>query len=568
MSFRLKTVLAMVLLSLAPYVITMVFLGNAYRSDFESRLRSDMENQLQVTLQRLDQHLLTVKNDLAFMASLDIMNDVLTGDIDRRILDLIQLKKEDLNLIGEFEVSDSSGRVVASTDIGRIGQSVDQNAFASLSLLSTFNQSPIGTLQLFYDEQNLTRNFGSAQGFQYQLLDQGQALNDANDSLTVRGNLQQWPGKSVALLQDRDFAFALLQRAERSFLAALGIGTLVIGLIAAALASYLIAPVLLLASAAREVTRTENYDHQVKVNRNDELGELAAAFNRMMAGMRDLLQRLREESENRLRLAEEKNRSEMLRELSEKLSRYLSPQIYQSIFSGERDVALESSRKKLTIFFSDIVDFTSTTDQMESEDLTNLLNQYLREMTDIALAHGATIDKYIGDAIMIFFGDPETEGVAEDAARCVEMAAAMQKRVCELQEEWLESGFAKPFSIRIGIHTGYCTVGNFGTDNRMDYTIVGSAVNLASRIESAAEAGNVVVSEDTWLLLRDRFDFVPAGTVTPKGFSHPVPLYRLATVGDAQQAIELNGEGVSLSVDPGKLDATSRRQLREILKKF
>jgi adenylate cyclase len=101
-------------------------------------------------------------------------------------------------------------------------------------------------------------------------------------------------------------------------------------------------------------------------------------------------------------------KNSMLETLSGKLAKYLPPQIYATIFSGAQDVKVVSQRKKLTVFFSDIVEFTETTDKMESEDLTQLLNQYLTEMSRIALDHGATIDKYIGDAIMIFFGDPET----------------------------------------------------------------------------------------------------------------------------------------------------------------
>src|SRR5262249_42326257 len=151
-----------------------------------------------------------------------------------------------------------------------------------------------------------------------------------------------------------------------------------------------------------------------------------------------------------------------------KLSKYLSPQVYSSIFSGSQDVRIASSRKKLTIFFSDIADFTETTDALESEELTALLNHYLTEMSKIALAHGATIDKYIGDAILAFFGDPETRGVQEDAMACVDMAIAMQRRMRELQAEWSDAGLQKPFELRIGINTGYCTVGNFGSEDRMD----------------------------------------------------------------------------------------------------
>lgn len=107
-------------------------------------------------------------------------------------------------------------------------------------------------------------------------------------------------------------------------------------------------------------------------------------------------------------------------------------------------------------------------------------------MSKIALQYGATIDKYVGDAIVMFFGDPTTLGVKEDALACVEMAIAMQKRAAELAHEWAKSGIATPLRCRIGIHTGYCTVGNFGSDDRMDYTMIGGTVNLASRLEHEA----------------------------------------------------------------------------------
>ncbi len=149
-------------------------------------------------------------------------------------------------------------------------------------------------------------------------------------------------------------------------------------------------------------------------------------------------------------------------------------------------------------FFSDIVDFTATTDDLESEELTSLLNHYLTEMSKIALEHGATIDKFIGDAFLAFFGDPETRGVKEDAMACVNMAIAMQRRMRELQFEWRDAGLEKPFQLRIGVNTGYCTVGNFGSEDRMDYTIIGNEVNLASRLQSNTEPGSILVSHETF----------------------------------------------------------------------
>jgi adenylate cyclase len=196
----------------------------------------------------------------------------------------------------------------------------------------------------------------------------------------------------------------------------------------------------------------------------------------------------------------EQNR--VLESLSTKLSKYLSPQVYSSIFTGKQSVEISSRRKKLTIFFSDLADFTETTDSLESEELTGLLNRYLTEMSKIALEHGATIDKYIGDAIMAFFGDPETRGVREDALACVRMAIAMQRRMRELHSEWLGLGIERPFELRIGINTGFCTVGNFGSEDRMDYTLIGSEVNLAARLQSHADRGGILIAHETYSLVQ------------------------------------------------------------------
>ena len=125
--------------------------------------------------------------------------------------------------------------------------------------------------------------------------------------------------------------------------------------------------------------------------------------------------------------AEAESKSKEVEAISNKLAKYLSPQIHEQIFSGKQDAEVKSTRKKLTVFFSDIVGFTDISDELESEEMTNLLNFYLNEMSQIALKFGGTIDKYIGDALMIFFGDPESEGPEKDARKCTEMALEMQK---------------------------------------------------------------------------------------------------------------------------------------------
>jgi adenylate cyclase len=247
-----------------------------------------------------------------------------------------------------------------------------------------------------------------------------------------------------------------------------------------------------------------------------------------------------------------------LEALSTKLSKYLSPQVYSSIFVGSQEVKIASSRKKLTVFFSDIADFTATTDDLESEELTTLLNHYLTEMSEIALAHGATIDKYIGDAILAFFGDPETRGVKEDAMACVNMAIAMQRRMRELQTEWRDRGLQKPFQLRIGINTGYCTVGNFGSEDRMDYTIIGSEVNLASRLQSHAELGGILLSHETYSLVKDHIIADERTAIQAKGIAKPVRNYSVIAPVDeliAQgRAIHEEHDGLRVLVDFQKLD--------------
>src|SRR6516225_4199243 len=170
---------------------------------------------------------------------------------------------------------------------------------------------------------------------------------------------------------------------------------------------------------------------------------------------------------------------------------------------GRSKVTVASRRKKLTIFFSDLEGFTETTERLESEDLTQLLNHYLTEMSKIALQFGGTIDKYVGDAILIFFGDPDTKGVKADAIACVKMAVAMRKRMRELESVWRASGIEKPPRCRTGINTGFCTVGNFGSEDRMDYTIIGSGVNLACRLEATATPGEILISYETFALVKD-----------------------------------------------------------------
>jgi class 3 adenylate cyclase len=251
-------------------------------------------------------------------------------------------------------------------------------------------------------------------------------------------------------------------------------------------------------------------------------------------------------------------KNELLSQLSSKLAKFLPPQLYNSIFTGTHTTRVAAKRKKLTIFFTDIANFTETTDSLESEELTNLLNQYLTEMSKIAVSYGATIDKYVGDAIIGFFGDPASRGSKEDAIACVKMAIAMQQRLRELQLKWMDLGSEKPFQLRIGINTGFCTVGNFGSEDRMDYTIIGNEVNLAARLQSYAELGGILITHETASLIKDAILTEEQKAVSVKGFADPVRVYRVVGIYEELQTdgriIREERDGVRLLVDLTKGD--------------
>jgi adenylate cyclase len=266
-------------------------------------------------------------------------------------------------------------------------------------------------------------------------------------------------------------------------------------------------------------------------------------------------------------LAETNN---FLADISVKIAKYISPQIYKSIFSGQRDVTIATERKKLTIFFSDIKDFTATAERLQPEDLTNLLNEYLTNMSSIALEHGGTVDKFIGDAILVFFGDPDTKGIEQDAKACLNMALDMKVRLEHLNKAWRRKGIEIPFKARMGINTGFCNVGNFGSDDRMDYTIIGAEANFAARLQTVAEPGEIVLSYETYELVRDMVSARPRPPISLKGISRKVVPYVvdgvLGKVKQRGEVISGHAVGLDLFLDTAALDAAGVTEARKRLK--
>lgn len=213
--------------------------------------------------------------------------------------------------------------------------------------------------------------------------------------------------------------------------------------------------------------------------------------------------------------------------LQNKMKKYLSPQLFKSLMGGTKDAVLVHTRKKLTIFFSDIVNFSEITDSVESELLSEVLNEYLNKMASIAIKWGGTIDKFIGDAIMIFFGDPEFIDDITHAQNCAKMALEMRDELKNLRAHWRDRGMFQKLRVRMGINTGYCTVGNFGSASRMEYTIVGGQVNIASRLETLAEADSIYISSSTFALIQDIAECRFIDDMLIKGMHCPIEVYKL-----------------------------------------
>jgi class 3 adenylate cyclase len=251
-----------------------------------------------------------------------------------------------------------------------------------------------------------------------------------------------------------------------------------------------------------------------------------------------------------------------------KLSKYFSPQVYESIFSGDLEVKIETRRKRLTVFFSDIKGFSELTERLEPEILTELVTSYLTEMTNIAIDHGGTVDKYIGDAIMVFFGDPKSLGHKEDAIACVQMAIAMVKALRSVRLSWENMGISQPLDIRIGVHTDTCTVGNFGSHDRLDYTTIGNGVNLASRLETNAEPNQILISEDTYLLVREKIKCRKLNKIRVKNIAHPIQTYEVVAhlnLDLLEEEIKEESDGFSVYIDPKTIDQIEKK--KEILER-
>jgi class 3 adenylate cyclase len=257
--------------------------------------------------------------------------------------------------------------------------------------------------------------------------------------------------------------------------------------------------------------------------------------------------RLRQERTIELRTQDLQQQKKIVDYAHKILSRYVPSQLVRKILAGDVVPVREHSRQKLTMFFSDIKDFTRTTDALEPEDMGRLLNEYFSCMNDIIQHYEGTLANISGDALFVFFGAPDRTNDRDHALRGVRMAIDMQRKMSELQQKWFNEGVEHPLQIRCGINTGMATVGSFGSRERSEYSAMGMQVNLASRLETASKPGGILISHSTWALVNDQINCRPNATIEVKGFSRPVRAYEVNL--DAQGKSELTAWTETLAVE-------------------
>jgi adenylate cyclase len=257
-----------------------------------------------------------------------------------------------------------------------------------------------------------------------------------------------------------------------------------------------------LVSGTREIGMG-NFTYRITPRMNDELGDLALAFNEMADGLR---------------------KKELIQD---SFGRYVTPEIVEMILKNPEEVWLKGSRKMVTILFADIRGFTEFSEDREPEEVVGVLNQFFTMATEVILHHGGNVDKFVGDQVMGVFGAPIYYD--DHALKAVSTAVKLVESLNEWNLSREKEG--KPAIMAgIGINTGLVVAGNLGSEQRMEYTVIGDDVNLAARLTSMAAPGEIIVSEKTAEHLKNEAELESLEAIKVKGMKHPVMIYRVVSI--------------------------------------
>lgn len=320
--------------------------------------------------------------------------------------------------------------------------------------------------------------------------------------LTANVPLRDATGKAVALMGvdvSADLVRAAMRRLLYITLGAVVIASIVSLLAAMKLAAWASSPLTLVKATLDEISRG-NLDARVSMDRNDEFGEVGQAVNHMALSLQE-------------RAA-----------LKGALSRYVSAHVAESVISQRNLPELAGSRRRITVMFCDIRNFTRFSNALEPEQVFGFLNEFFTEMIDVIFKHHGTLDKMLGDGLLALFGTPHDD--PEHAVHALEAAIEMQKRLEKLRGKWSQY-YSSDLAIGIGLHTGDAMVGNVGSKDRMEYTAIGDTVNIASRLESATKdhGCRIILSFDTASEIPVRIPLRQVAEITVRGVAQPMKIF-------------------------------------------
>jgi class 3 adenylate cyclase len=267
------------------------------------------------------------------------------------------------------------------------------------------------------------------------------------------------------------------------------------------LSNYLTRPIHELVDGVKAIAQGD-FAQQIATRSDDEIGDLTDAFNQMAQSLFEKEQ------------------------IKDAFRRYVSHQVAEEIFKNPSQYfeTLKGTRRKVTVFFADIRGFTPMVERLPADEVIVFLNDVLTSMTDVIFAHEGTIDKFLGDGLMAIFGAPITH--EDDTDRAVQAGIDIQRSIESMNCERSKKG-KEAIHIGIGIHTGEVVVGNIGTKDRLDYTVIGDSVNLASRLQAVANGGEIIISEQAFNECSLECKFSEPMLIKVKGKEEPQKIYRI-----------------------------------------
>jgi class 3 adenylate cyclase len=343
--------------------------------------------------------------------------------------------------------------------------------------------------------------------------------------ITAFAPIRNGPGPPIAVL-DVDYPvtvyLARLAAVRNTIVSASLLGALAALIIGIVVARRVAGPIAALTEAAERVQAGE-LSVALRVRSRDEVGRLTQAFNDMIEGLRQ---------------------RDFIRDT---FGRYVSPEVAQELLASPEAQRLGGEKREVTVLMSDLRGYTRFAELGDAQDVVAVLNEVLARMTGVIVAHGGTINEFIGDAIFAIFGAPLAH--PDHAERAAAAAIAMQCAMAEVNAAHAQRGLPR-FEMGIGINTGEAVVGNIGSRQRAKYAVVGAAVNLAARVEACAVGGQIFLSPNTYALLRDRVEVSEPFPVEVKGIAEPLLLYELrATSGRfARRMPQATAEDVQVPV--------------------